>query len=108
MRGLEMVVSERAMMLPRGTLELPLPACGRAIAYGIFESFPLLGLWPICFSNRDPRNRIENKTESKLVRRLCLEERRRAQQATASSRFSICDTPAACGERSDCEAIRVR
>src|ERR1700748_2630530 len=73
----------------------PLPACGRAIAYGIFESFPLLELWPICFSNGHPGNRIENKTESKLVRRFCLEERRWPQQTTAFTGFSICDCPAA-------------
>src|ERR1700736_1312523 len=73
------------------------PRKGRAIAYGIFESFPPLGLWPICFPDRHSRNRIENKTESKLVRRLCLEQRRWPQQTDASSRISICDSPALAG-----------
>src|ERR1700736_1721133 len=82
------------------------PRKGRAIAYGIFESFPPLGLWPIWFPDRHSRNRIENKTESKLVRRLCLEQRRWPQQTTASSRISICDTPARKGEGSGVGVLR--
>jgi hypothetical protein len=41
---------------------------GRGIAYGILESFPLLGFAPICLSSGCPKNRIENKAESKWER----------------------------------------
>jgi hypothetical protein len=77
---------------------LPLPLAGRGIAYGNFESFPRLGHGSMWRSNRLPRNRTENKPESKLVQPFCLDEEGRPEETAASSGFSICDTPALAGE----------
>jgi hypothetical protein len=94
---------------------LPLPACGRGIAYGNSRVGSVA--WPTrC--NRDlarridlgpePANRNRNGPESKREQKILAFEKQYPKMPMARKLFSICDTPAACGERSISSVARNR
>ena len=82
----------------RGFVEIIVADDGRAIAYGISESLPLLGLAPVAVAGKLVWNRIENETESKCERSVCLLAGVGPSGTSTSTVFSICDCPADDGE----------
>ena len=71
----------------RHDVSIQAPAWG-AIAYGISESIPLLGLAPFARAETATWNRIENEVKSKRERSLCLLDRAGPSSTSTSSGFS--------------------